>query len=201
MSDPCGPYYHTTCRSGFYHLRQLRSLCQSLPAEATKTLVQAFISCCLDLTATLCCTEWPTNSCGKYSWRIMLRQGWSQEPNVLNTSHRYCVNFIGCRSDDELNSKIASLVYQVLSSKVPTCLADDIYLASESFARSLRSSLRRKCSVTRVHSRFGDRCFAAAGPRIWNNLPASLWDKEVSYTEFRRQLKTIHHAGGSCTNW
>ena len=36
------------CRSGFYHLRQLRPLCRSLPAEGTKTLVQAFISCRLD---------------------------------------------------------------------------------------------------------------------------------------------------------
>jgi len=36
----------------------------------------------------------------------MLRQGWSEEPNVANTSHRYCVNFIGCRSDDELNSRL-----------------------------------------------------------------------------------------------
>ena len=36
------------CRSGFYHLRQLRQLCLSLPAEATKPLVQAFISCRLD---------------------------------------------------------------------------------------------------------------------------------------------------------
>ena len=76
--------------------------------------------------------------------------------------------------------KIASLVYQVLASKVPTYLADDIHLASESSARSLRSSSGRKCSVTRVHSCFGDRCFTAAGPRIWNNLPASLWDREVT---------------------
>ena len=36
------------CRSGFYHLRQLPPLCRSLPAEATKTLVQTFISCRLD---------------------------------------------------------------------------------------------------------------------------------------------------------
>jgi len=57
--------------------------------------------------------------------------------------------------------KMASLLYQVLSSKVPGYLADDIHLASESSARSLRSSSERKCSVTRVHSRFGDRCFAA----------------------------------------
>jgi len=87
--------------------------------------------------------------------------------------------------------KIASLVYQVLSSKVPGYLADDIHLASESSACSLRSSSGRKCSITRVHSRFGDRCFAAAGPRIWNNLPASLRDKKVSCTEFRKQLKTF----------
>jgi len=84
-----------------------------------------------------------------------------------------------------------SLVYQVLSSKVPGYLAADIHLASENSGCSLRSSSGRKCSVTRVHSRFGDRCFAAAGPRIWNNLPASLRDKKVSCTEFRKQLKTF----------
>jgi len=87
--------------------------------------------------------------------------------------------------------KMASLVYQVLSSKVPGYLADDIYLASESSARALRSSSGRKCTVTRVHSRFGDRCFAAARPSIWNNLPESLRDKEVSCTELRKQLKTF----------
>jgi len=80
-------------------------------------------------------------------------------------------------------------VYQVLARKVPTCLANDIHIASESSARSLMSSSVRMCCVTRVQSRFGDRCFAAAGPRIWNNLPASLRDsdKEVSCTEFRRK--------------
>jgi len=92
----------------------------------------------------------------------MLRQGWSQKPNVTNTSHRYCVNFIGCRSDDELNSRLPAWYtnYQVLSSKVPTYLADDIHLASESSDRSLRFSSGRKCYVTRVY-----RCFDAAGPR------------------------------------
>ena len=58
----------------------------------------------------------------------------------------------------------------MLSSKIPAYLADDIHLASESSARCLRSSFGRKCSVTRVHSLFDDRCFAAAGLRIWNNL-------------------------------
>jgi len=46
--------------------------------------------------------------------------------------------------------KMASLVYHVLSSKVPGYLADDIHLALESSARSRRSSSERKCTVTRV---------------------------------------------------
>ena len=97
--------------------------------------------------------------------------------------------------------KMASLVYQVPSSKVLTYLVDDIHLTSESSAHSLRSSSGRKCSLTRVNSRFGDRSFAAAGPRIWNNLPASLRDKEVSCTEFRRQLKTFTFLTDCGASW
>ena len=128
----------------------------------------------------------------------------SQERNVANTSHRYCVNFTGCRSDDEffwIQDGQLGIYYQVLSSKVPDYLADDIHLASENSGCSLRSSSGRKCSVTRVHSRFGDRCFAAAGPRIWNNLPASLRDKKVSCTEFRKQLKTFMFQTDCGASW
>jgi len=50
-------------------------------------------------------------------------------------------------------------------------------------------------------SRFGDRCFAAAGPRIWNNLPASVRNKEVSCTEFRRQLKTFMFQTDCSASW
>ena len=122
--------------------------------------------------------------------------------SITNRSHWYCVNLIGCQSDRQwVEFKIASLVYQVLSTKVPSYLADDIHLALESSARFLRSSSERKCSVTRVHSRFGDRSFAAAGPRIWNNLPASLRDKEVSCTEFRRQLKTFTFLTDCGASW
>ena len=36
------------CRAGYNQLRQLRSVARSLSVHATKTLVQAFISCRLD---------------------------------------------------------------------------------------------------------------------------------------------------------
>jgi len=58
-------------------------------------------------------------------------------------------------------------------------------------------SRNMKCSETRVHSRFGDRCFV--GPRIWHNLPASLRYKEVSCTEFTRPTEYIHGLQCVCT--
>jgi len=42
------------CRSGYYQLRQLRQAVRSLSEDASKTLVQAFVSCGLDYTATSC---------------------------------------------------------------------------------------------------------------------------------------------------
>jgi len=40
-------------------------------------------------------------------------------------------------------------------------------------------------------SSFGDRTFAAAGPQVWNNLPPNLRLCGLSYSQFRRLLKTF----------
>jgi len=39
-----------------------------------------------------------------------------------------------------------------------------------------------------MHNTFGDRSFAAVGPRVWNSLPAHLCDDDFSYNSFRREL-------------
>jgi len=49
----------------------------------------------------------------------------------------------------------------------------------------------RTCVVTRTYSTFGDRAFGAAGPGLWNSLPSHLKDANISYSEFRRSLKTF----------
>ena len=41
----------------------------------------------------------------------------------------------------------------------------------------------------RTRTRLGDRAFDVAGPRLWNNLPASLRSTD-SIAQFRKQLKT-----------
>jgi len=43
--------------------------------------------------------------------------------------------------------------------------------------------------VPRTLSSYGDRTFAAAGPRLWNSLPVQLRNPDITYGLFRRQVK------------
>jgi len=45
------------------------------------------------------------------------------------------------------------------------------------------------CVLPRTLSSYGDRTFAAAGPRLWNSLPVQLRNPDITYGLFRRQLK------------
>ena len=54
-----------------------------------------------------------------------------------------------------------------------------------------RHTASRTCIVTQTYSTFGDRAFGAAGPGLWNSLPSHLKDADLSYSEFRRSLKTF----------
>ena len=90
---------------------------------------------------------------------------------------------------EDLNFTLACLVRQSLSRQAPLYLADDCCLVSDSTQRSLRSADVPTCVVLRTLSSYGDRTFAAAGPRLWNSLPVQLRNPDITYGLFRRQLK------------
>ena len=69
--------------------------------------------------------------------------------------------------------------------------AADCQLVSDEGRRLLRSATSRTCVVRRTYSNYGDRCFAAAGPRLWNSLPADLRRADISFEQFKRLLKTF----------
>jgi len=50
----------------------------------------------------------------------------------------------------------------------------DCQLVSNKGRRQLRSATSRTFVVRRSYSNYGDSCFAAAGPKLWNSLPAEL---------------------------
>jgi len=68
-------------------------------------------------------------------------------------------------------------------------LADDSQLVSDVRTRRLRSSDSVTCAIRRTRTTHGDRCFAVAGPRVSNSLPAELRQSD-SLGQFKRRLKT-----------
>jgi len=36
-----------------------------------------------------------------------------------------------------------------------------------------------------------DRCFASAGPTLWNSLPEQLRQPDITFGQFKRSLKTF----------
>ena len=59
-------------------------------------------------------------------------------------------------------------------------------LVSDSTRRSLRSADVLTCVLPRTLSSYGDRTFAAAGPRLWNSLPVQLRNPDITY-----ELRTV----------
>jgi len=46
----------------------------------------------------------------------------------------------------------------------------------------------KRCSS---QAQFGDRCFATAGPTLWNSLPEQLRQPDITFGQFKRSLKTF----------
>ena len=59
------------------------------------------------------------------------------------------------------------------------------------YATDIRQTDVDTCIVPRTRTRFGDRSYSAAGPRIWNSLPPDLRRPDIELGEFRRLLKTF----------
>jgi len=86
---------------------------------------------------------------------------------------------------------MATLFYLSLSGMAPPYLAADCQLVSDEGCRQLHSANSRTCVIRRTCSSYGDRCFAAAGPRLWYSLPAHLRQTDINFEQCKRQLKTF----------
>ena len=88
---------------------------------------------------------------------------------------------------ESVKFKVACLVRQsLLSQQAPLYLADDCCLVSDdSTRRSLRSADVSTCVVPRTLSSYGDRTFAAAGPRLLNSLSVQLRNTDITYGLFK----------------
>jgi hypothetical protein len=83
--------------------------------------------------------------------------------------------------------KLATLVHRALAGTAPAYLPDECHLSSSAAGRRLRSADTRSCVLRRPHNTFGERCFAAAGPSVWNSLPPQLRQPDSVHETCMRQ--------------
>ena len=176
------------CRSGYYQLRQLRPLVQSTTVEAARTAAAAFISCRLEYCNSLLYGLQDTllrklQSVQNATARLITGTRLSDHTSpVFRELHWLPIR-------ERVKFKVACLVRQSLSWQAPLYLADGCRLVSDSTRRSLRSADVSTCVVPPTLSSYGDRTFAAAGPRLRNSLPVQLRNPDITYGLFRQQLK------------
>jgi len=157
-------------------------------SDAAKTIVQAFIACCLDWCNSLLCGVLEN----------LLRKVQSVQNAaarlLTNTRRRDHITPVLCQLhwlpvQRRVEFKIACLAHQSITSTAPTYLSANIQLVSEHGRLHLRLSFYRTLAVPRTCTTVGDRSFAVAGLRVWNSLPTTI-RQIASYGQFRQRLKT-----------
>ena len=178
-------------RSGFFQLRQLRSVRQSLTPAATKTLIHAFVSSRIDY-----CNQLFVGVSARLLDKLQSLQNaaarlvtgtrkFDRITPVLRELHWLPVR-------QRLKFKTAVLVFKCLRGLAPAYLADYCQPTTVTAGRSrLRSANTHQLAIPRTNTGYGDRSFAVSGPSVWNSLPAALRMSDCGLTTFRTQLKTL----------
>ena len=122
------------------------------------------------------CTHALQYGCSLWSWRTAVQFSLVQFEQTFGVLF---VRYLPPPIRERVKFKVACLVRQSLSGQAPLYLADDSRLVSDSTRRSLRSADVSTCVVPPTLNSYGDRTFAAAGPRLWNSLPVQLRNPDI----------------------
>ena len=87
----------------------------------------------------------------------------------------------------KIDYKISVLVFKSLHNLAPVYIRE--MLTPYSPGRFIWSRYKHLLVIPKSSSRFGDRAFSVAAPRLWNNLPLELRSCS-EFNLFKKQLKT-----------
>ena len=90
---------------------------------------------------------------------------------------------------NRIKFKILLLVFKVKHGYAPTYLSDLLHpMISSRRLRSTTQAHLQFASGPRTHTRYGDRAFSVAAPKLWNSLPTNIRDAP-SLESFKASLK------------
>ena len=165
---------HSTCKSRFFHLFNIRRIRKYLSQESARTLVHAFIIGRIDYCNGLLF--------GLPSFNLLKLQRlqnaaarlisnvprYSHITPVLRSLHWLPVKF-------HIDFKILLLTFKVIYGHAPG-YSIDLIAIKEQPCDNFRSAsgLRLKYPGLKLKKTLGDRAFSSATPNLWNNLPLDI---------------------------
>jgi len=153
-------------RSEYLQLRQLKSVRQSLTPAATKTLIHAFVSSCLDY-----CNHLLVGVSARMLDKLQSLQNaaarlvtgtrkFDHITPVLRELHWLSVR-------QRVKFKTAVWVYKCLHGLDPAYLANYCQPTTVTAGRThLRSANTQQLAIPRTNAGYGDRSFAVSGPSV-----------------------------------
>ena len=138
-----------------YQHRQLQQTVRSLSGDASKTLVQAFVSCLLDY-----CNHLFFGISEGLMTRLQSPLVWLLELDVHNAVAQSATLATGTPARRlQCCDYCASVAVWHLT--IVQYLADDCRLVADARERRLRSTASQTCVVTQTYSTFGDKAFCS----------------------------------------
>jgi hypothetical protein len=183
-------HVHNTVSKCFAMLRQLRSIRRSVPASAYQTLIVPLVLTKLDY-GNAVLSGLPAHLIRRLQ---SVMNAAARSIAGLRRSEHITTTLAGLhwlRASERIDVKLATLTYRCLYGAAPSYLSCDLRrLADIPSRRQLRSTDSNALDVPPARlSSVGDRMFAVAASRLWNNIPATVTSVS-SLPVFRRPLKT-----------
>ena len=184
--------YHitNTCKSAYHMIYNLRRIRKFLDKGSTKTIVHACITSKLDYCNGLLYgipdsqigrLQRVQNTCARL---ICGCSKFSRITPLLRDLHWLPVR-------QRISFKILLIVYKALLGQTPTYISELLKFKPNKHTHNLRSSLDTlllQIPSYKTKTTLGDRAFACAAPKLWNNLPLEI-RKSPSLNVFKSKLK------------
>ena len=180
-------------------LRQLRSICHSVPATTFQTLIVSLVLSRLDY-GNAVLARLPA-----YLFRCLQSMMNAATRLIYGLRHSdhisdALISLHWIRAQERVRFKTAVLTYKATHGTAPSrsYLSQLVRVADLPGRRSLRSARTNRLLVPSVKlSTVGGRAFLAAGPTIWNSLPDNVISAP-SLSTFHQRLKTFLFQASLC---
>ena len=180
------PHINNLCRQCYVQLRNIAKIRSNLTEDTAATLMHAFVSSRLDSCNSLLyglsdCELKKLQRVQNSAARIVC--GLKKHDHITPALKK--LHWLPIQQ--RITYKICLMVFKTRLGEAPRYLQDIIkpYIP----ARHLRSSNANLVQAGKARTRYGERSFRIAGPKLWNNLPNSL-RALTDVDDFKKDPKT-----------